>query len=162
MQLFGVRRAAAIKPELVVVAGRIDDERIALERADGMPKPGRDGINRVRPAVHVDYAVGASVPGLVQHVDVREPPRRVGHGKLPGVRVHARHTHGQACGIRFIPRISPGQQLSCPGQQKRIQLAGLEPGVGLHVVVRAAAHPRARKIDAPVGQPRDRAFGISI
>src|SRR5689334_5532865 len=40
MELLGVRRAAAVEPELVVVADGIDDERVAFPTTDGVTVPG--------------------------------------------------------------------------------------------------------------------------
>src|SRR5436309_15975754 len=75
----GVRGAATIEPELVVIANGVDDERVALPRPNRVAPPSRKKIVRMLAAIHVDHAMRAGVPGLVQDVDVRQPLRRVRH-----------------------------------------------------------------------------------
>src|SRR6478609_7243640 len=73
MQLLGVRRSTSIEPELVVEADGVDDERVALPPADGMPQPRWNEALRMFTAIHVDDAMGAVVHQLVQDVEVCEP-----------------------------------------------------------------------------------------
>ena len=56
VHLAGVRQAAPIEPEALVVAGRVHDERIAVPPPDRMPVIGGREVLRVRAPVHVDGA----------------------------------------------------------------------------------------------------------
>ena len=69
--------------------------------------------------VHVHHAVGAGIPGLVQHVDVRQPLRRVRHRKFPRIRVHSRDAHRQTVDVRLLVRrlLALGSELACPREQ---------------------------------------------
>src|SRR6058998_190653 len=84
VEFLRVRGAAAVEPELVVIANGVDDERVALPRPNRVAPPSRKKIVRMLAAIHVDHAMRAGVPGLVQDVDVRQPLRRVRHCELPG------------------------------------------------------------------------------
>ena len=70
VELLGVRRAAAIEPELVVEADRIDDERVAFPVTDRVSEPRGNKTLRVLAAVHADDTVSAVIHQLVQDVDV--------------------------------------------------------------------------------------------
>src|SRR5688572_13004369 len=160
VELLGVRCAAAVEPELVVVADRIDDERVLLEPARRMAPPGRNRIGRVRPPVHVHHAVRARIAGLMEHIDVRQPLRGVRHRELPRVRIHARHAHRQTRGVGLVLLQPLAHELLRPRQQRK--LAGLQPAVALDVAVRAAAHPRTGEVDLAVRQPRNGLAGHLI
>src|SRR5688572_15763729 len=62
VQLLGVRRAAAIEPELVVEADGVDDERVAIPASDRVAEPCRRGSLRMLPAVHEDLPEAVHVP----------------------------------------------------------------------------------------------------
>ena len=142
VQLLGVRCAAAVEPELVVVADGVDDERVAFPAADRVPPPGRDQIVRVLAAIHVDDAMRAGIAGLVQDIDVRHALRRVaeanfhGYGLTRGTLIGRQAVYGSSFDIRL------SLQLLRPRQQR--QLAGLQSAIALDVAIRAATDPRAR------------------
>src|SRR5262245_36251021 len=56
VELIGVRRSTAINPEALVVANRIDDERVAFPPADRVAVVGGLQVLRVAAAVRVDRA----------------------------------------------------------------------------------------------------------
>ena len=55
-RLVGVRQAAAVEPEALVVADGVHDQRVAVPPADGVAVVGGREVGRVRPSVHVDGA----------------------------------------------------------------------------------------------------------
>src|SRR5262245_35002519 len=102
VELLRVRCPAAVEPELVVVADRVDDERVAFPTSDRVAVPARKQIVWMLAAIHVDDAMRARVAELVQDVDLRYALRRQAEDHLPWVRVDARNAHRQARDIRFI------------------------------------------------------------
>ena len=161
VQLLGVRCAAAVEPELVVVADRVHDERVVLPSANRMSPPCRNGIDGMPAAVHVDDTMRTSVARLVQHVDVRQPLRGIGHREFPRVRIDARNAHRQARRIGFLCLVSPGPEVPRPGQQR--QLSGLQSTFELDVHVGATADPGPGEVNCAVRQPRNRlAVGIGV
>src|SRR5688572_13141496 len=154
VQLLGVRCAAAVEPELVVVADGVDDERVFFEAADRVAPPGRNRIDRVRAPIHVDDAMRPGIARLMQLVDVRQPLRRVGHRELPRVRVDARDAHGQAGRVGLVLGQPLVPELARPGEQR--QFARFQAALALDVAVRSAAEPRPRDVDGAVGQAGDR------
>src|SRR4030095_11047216 len=97
-----MRLAAAVEPELVVVADGVDDERVAFPSSDGVSPPRRDQIVEMLPPIHIDDAMRTRIASFVQDVDVRQTLRRVGHRELPRIRIHARHAHWKTRGVRFV------------------------------------------------------------
>jgi hypothetical protein len=149
-----MRGAATVEPELVVVADSVDHQRVVLPAADRMAPPRRDRVGRMRTAVHVDDTMRACVARFVQHVDMRQTLRRVGHRKLPRIGIDAGDAHRQAGGIGLLRLVPPGPEVARPRQQR--QLARLQSALELDIDVRPAADPWPGEIHLAIGQPRNR------
>src|ERR1044071_3219776 len=72
VQLLGVRCAAAVEPEFVVVADCIDDQSVAFPVAHRMAPPVVDPVLWMRPPVHVNDAMRPGVAALMQDVNMRQ------------------------------------------------------------------------------------------
>src|SRR5439155_1391708 len=74
VELFAVRRAFAVEPELVVEANRVDDERVLVfPAADRMTEPGWIELRRMLPAVHEDLTEAVDVPFMDDEQMRRRP-----------------------------------------------------------------------------------------
>src|ERR1041384_1257971 len=157
-----MRRAAAVEPELVVVADGIDDERVPFPVAYRMSVPRREempGIGMLA-AVHVDDAMCAGITELVEDVDFRDAFRRQAVDHLPRKRIDARHAHRRARDVRLVLLLAAVAKLLRPWQQR--QLAGLQSAFALDVRVRPAAEPWPRQIGMAVGHTRHRPIQLAV
>src|SRR5262249_12831407 len=115
-EFIGVRGPTAIEPELLVVAHRVDDERVSFPVTYGMAPPGWEKIIRVLRLIHVHDAMVPGVAGLMQKVKLRQALRRRRHRELPWIWAHSRHAHGQTRSVRFISRLAFISELFRPRQ----------------------------------------------
>jgi hypothetical protein len=69
VHLLGVRRAAAVHPELVVEADGVDHQRVLLPPPDRVAPPRGNQIVGMRPAVHENVPDAAGVAVLMHDVD---------------------------------------------------------------------------------------------
>src|SRR5262245_61337804 len=102
VKLLRVRGAAAVEPELVVVADGVDDERVAFPTTDGVTVPGGQQIVWMLAAIHVDDAMRTRIAEFVQDVNLSHALWRQAEDHLPRVRIDARHAHRQTRDVRFV------------------------------------------------------------
>src|SRR5215510_7726355 len=144
VELLRVRCPAAVEPELVVVADRVDDQRVAFPTTDGVAIPAREQILWMLAAIHVDDAMRARVAELVQDVNLSDAFGRQAEDHLPRVRVDARNAHRQAGDVRLILLLAfVPERLR---RRKEWQLARLQPTFAFDVGIRATAEPRSAQI----------------
>ncbi len=110
VELFRMRVAQIIRPELIVKSDRIDHQRIFIPVTDGVPVPGRVGIFGMLP-VHKDLPEAMNV-ALKQH--------EINAGRLsdsPRIRSAARNAGGHAIGLGIVLRFPRLHQRFGPRQR---------------------------------------------
>ena len=161
VQLFGVRVAQIVEPELVVEPDRIHHQRVLVPGADGVPVPG--GIRIVGMlAVHEDLPEAVDV-AFIQDEDVRGGlcvgvcTMRHGYGAPRGMPNGRQFACGSSCDFRVFMRASAHgcMTTSSPGFSPLVISPELLPPP-IHTPVRSTVPSGRRGVgpDGVAGPPR--------
>src|SRR5687768_17510540 len=119
VQLFGMRRGAAIHPEALVEALGIDDQRVAFPPADRMAVVGRSEVLRMAAAIHINRPEGVRAADI-EDIDSIQLGQL---DDLDAVRRHERARHARRLTPRVrleLMRVAVGDDRARPRLQGRV------------------------------------------